>query len=103
LAYSLTFFGGGSGTGIDFSNGYGASSAPNVGTSGHNESGIIGVPSPSISGSGSGVETFTLNYTDEWALDGYDVYLKVNGGSPVFFSRGILDSAPAPNSSLPPA
>ncbi|HVS42277.1 MAG TPA: pilus assembly protein TadG-related protein [Candidatus Dormibacteraeota bacterium] len=103
LAYSLTFFGGGTGTGIDFSNGYGASSAPNVGTSGHNESGIIGVPSPSISGSGNGVETFTLNYTDEWALDAYDVYLKVNGGSPVFFSQGIWDSAPAPNSSLPPA
>jgi Flp pilus assembly protein TadG len=103
LAYSLTFFGGGTGIGVDFSNGYGSSSIPQVTTSGQNESQIIGTPSPSVTGTGNGLETFTLNYTDEWALDAYDVYIKVNGGSPVFFSQGIWSSAPAANTSLPPA
>jgi Flp pilus assembly protein TadG len=102
LADSLTFFGGGTGIGVDFSNGYGASSAPDIGTSGHNESSIIGTPSPTVTAAGSGFETFTLNYTDEWALDAYDVYLKVDGGSPVFFGQGIWDSAPAANATLPP-
>jgi Flp pilus assembly protein TadG len=102
LAYSLTFFGGGTGIGVDFSNGYGASSAPNIGTSGRNESTVISTPSPSLTGAATGFETFTLHYADEWALDAYDVYIKVDGGSPVFFSQGIWDSAPAPNSTLPP-
>ena len=103
LADSLTFYGGGGGVGVDFSQGYGASSAPVASSSGKSEPQIIGTPAPSVSGSGNGVESFTLNYTDEWAMDGYDAYIKVNGSSPIFFSQGVWDSAPAPNSSLPPA
>lgn len=102
IAYSLTTFGG-SGSAVDFSQGYGAGSQPQIGTSGKNEAEIIGTPAPSVSASSkAGFETFTLNYTDEWALDAYDVYVKVNGGNPVFFSQGVWDSAPPANAVLPP-
>jgi hypothetical protein len=46
--------------------------------------------------------TLTVNYTDEWSLDGYDAYVKVNNGSPVFFSQGIWTNTPGPGSPLPP-
>jgi len=46
--------------------------------------------------------TLTISYTDEWAMDAYDVYIKVNNGSPVFFSQGIWTTTPGPGSPLPP-
>ncbi|HEV7677529.1 MAG TPA: TadE/TadG family type IV pilus assembly protein [Candidatus Dormibacteraeota bacterium] len=102
MAYSLTTFGG-AGTAVDFSVGYGQSTQPQIGTSGNNEAQIIGTPAPSVAASSrSGWETFTLNYTDEWAMDAYDVYVKVNGGNPVFFSKGIWSSAPGAGAVLPP-
>jgi hypothetical protein len=35
-------------------------------------------------------------------LDGYDAYLKVNNGNPVFFSQGIWNPQPAAGDPLPP-
>lgn len=101
LAYSFTTFGGG-GQAVDFSQGYGSAGGPRIGTSGRNESEIIGTPAPSVVAASPGYETFVLNYTDEWALDAYDVYVKVNGGSPRFFSQGIWNSRPPANAVLPP-
>jgi hypothetical protein len=44
----------------------------------------------------------TVNYADEWAMDGYDVYAKINNGSPQFFSQGIWNAPPGPGTPLPP-
>ncbi|MHB8719529.1 MAG: Tad domain-containing protein [Candidatus Dormibacteria bacterium] len=102
LAYSFTSWG--NGTAVNFSGGWGVGT-PQIGTSGHNENSIIGTPAPGnpvASTSHPGDETFTLNYTDEWALDGYDVYIRINGANPVFFSQNEWGPQPASNASLPP-
>ena len=49
-----------------------------------------------------GYTTFTVNYSDEWMMDAYDVYVKVNNASPVFFSQGIWNSTPGAGDPLPP-
>jgi hypothetical protein len=99
LAYTVTTFGG-SGGAVDFQNGYGGGSLPGIGTSGKNETSIIS--SVSLKAAGSGYSTLTVNYTDEWMMDAYDVYVKVNNSSPQFFSQGIWSSTPGPGSPLPP-
>jgi len=100
LAYSFTAFGT-SGT-MDFQSGYGSSSVPGIATSGKNETSIISSVSLAPAAGQPNYSTLTVNYTDEWALDAYDVYVKVNNGSPVFFSQGIWTSSPGPGSPLPP-
>lgn len=98
LAYSFTSFGG-SGR-LDFTSGYGSGSVPGIATSGKNETSLI---SKVVLTAGSpGFSVLTLSYTDEWAMDGYDVYVKVNNGNPVFFSQGIWNPAPAAGAPLPP-
>jgi Putative Flp pilus-assembly TadE/G-like len=101
LAYSFTTFGG-IGNAFDFRNGYGTGSIPSIPTSGKNETSIISsvslVATPGI----SGFSTFTVNYTDEWAMDAYDIYVKINNGSPQFFSQGIWTTTPNPGDPLPP-
>ena len=108
-AYSFTVFGGSSAATIDFSNGYGTGSTPQIATSGHSESSIITSTSYSttnvVSPTGaalSGYGLLSIRYADEWALDGYDTYVKVNGSNPYFFSSGIWSPAPASGSPLPP-
>ena len=100
LAYSLTTFGG-SGGAVDFQNGFGGGSVPGIGTSGKNETSIISSVSLKAAGA-PGYSTLTVNYTDEWMMDAYDVYVKVNNSSPQFFSQGIWNSPPGPGSPLPP-
>jgi hypothetical protein len=98
LAYSFTTFGT-QGT-MDFSQGYGSASVSGIPTSGKNETSIIA--SASLSAAGPGYQTVTVNYTDEWAMDAYDQFIKVNNGSPIFFSQGIWNSVPGPGAPLPP-
>ena len=99
LAYSLTTFGT-SGTAVDFTNAYGSAGSPVIATSGKNESEVI--TSSSLSAAGSGYESFVVKYNDEWALDAYDVYIKINSGAPTFFSQGIWSPVPAANQPQPP-
>ncbi len=99
LAYTVSTFGSSGGT-LDFRNGYGGGSVPGIGTSGRNENSIIG--NPSLTAGPAGYSVFTVPYTDEWMMDAYDVYVKINNGSPQFFSQGIWTSVPGPGTPLPP-
>jgi len=99
LAYTLTIIGSSGGT-MDFTNGYGGGSVPGIGTSGRNENSII--TSVTLKAGAPGFSILTVNYADEWMMDAYDVYVKVNNGSPQFFSQGIWTSPPGPATPLPP-
>lgn len=99
LAYTVTVMGSSGGT-MDFSNGYGGGSVPGIGTSGRNENSII--TSVSLKAGAPGYSVLTVNYADEWMMDAYDVYVKINNGGPQFFSQGIWTTAPGPNTPLPP-
>jgi hypothetical protein len=100
LAYSFTTFGK---PGImDFGQGYGTGSVPGIATSGKNETSIISSVKLAAAVGQPNYSTLTVNYTDEWAMDGYDAYVKVNNGSPVFFSQGIWTSTPGPGAPQPP-
>jgi hypothetical protein len=99
LAYTVTTFGQAGGT-LDFRSGYGGGSVPGIGTSGRNENSIIG--NPTLSAGAPGYSVFTVPYTDEWMMDAYDVYVKINNGSPQFFSQGIWNTVPGPGTPLPP-
>lgn len=98
LAYTFTSFG--TGGQMDFTGGYGTASVPTIATSGKSEPSIIS--SVSLTAAGAGYSTLTVNYTDEWMMDGFDTYVKVNNGSPTFFSQGIWTTTPGPNDPLPP-
>lgn len=107
FAYSLTTFGG-PGNAVDFRADYGGVAQPGVATSGKAEVSLVSSTSltQAVDATGTpipGQETLTINYTDEWALDAYDVYLKVNNAQPVFFSTGVWNPTPAAGSALPPA
>lgn len=99
LAYSVSTFGSSGGT-LDFTQGYGGGSVPGIGTSGRNENSII--TSVNLKAGAPGFSVLTVNYTDEWMMDAYDVYVKLNNGSPQFFSQGIWNSPPGPGTPLPP-
>ena len=99
LAYTLTIIGSSGGT-MDFTNGYGGGSVPGIGTSGRNENSII--TSVTLKAGTPGYSILTVNYADEWMMDAYDVYVKINNGSPQFFSEGIWTSSPGPGTPLPP-
>ena len=107
FAYSYTSFGQSNGVAVDFSQGYGATNSPIV-SSGQQEASLISsvtlVQAKDSSGNPiSGMETLVVTYTDEWALDAYATYVKVNNGNPVFFSQGVWNPAPAANQPQPPA
>jgi Putative Flp pilus-assembly TadE/G-like len=99
MAYSFTTIGAAGGP-MDFSGGYGTGSVPGIGTSGKNETSIIS--SVALKAGQPGFSVLTINYTDEWMMDGYDVYVKLNNGSPQFFSQGIWTTTPGPGAPLPP-
>jgi Flp pilus assembly protein TadG len=100
LAYTFTAFGT-AGT-MDFTGGYGTGSLPLIQTSGKSEPQIVGTVALTAAVGQPGYSTLTVNYTDEWMMDAFDVYVKVNNGSPIFFSQGIWTTTPGPNSPLPP-
>jgi hypothetical protein len=97
FAYSLTMFG--NYGAFDFSNGTGGAATPTGTTSGNLENQIL-QSSTLVAGPTSGTESLVVKYTDEWAMDAYDVYVKVNAGPAVYFSEGIWN--PAPTGTLPP-
>jgi Flp pilus assembly protein TadG len=98
LAYSFTTFGG---SGIfDFRDGYGAGSVGGIATSGKNETSLIS--KVTLVAGAPGMSVLTVSYTDEWSLDGYNAYVKVNNGNPTFFSQGIWNPQPAAGDPLPP-
>ena len=99
LAYSFTTFGK-PGT-LDFSQGYGTGTVPGIQTSGKNETSII-LSTTLTPAATSGYETLTVVYTDEWYMDAYDQFIKVNNGSPQFFSQGIWKTVPTAGAILPP-
>ena len=106
VAYSLTTFSN-PGTAVDFSGGYGTGSQVVVSTA-RLEAQIISsnlvspTPPYKLKDNGDGTETFTVNYGDEYALDAYDTYFKINGGNPIFFSKGYWNPPPGANATLPP-
>ena len=99
LAYSVTIFGQSGGV-MDFTNGYGGGSVPGLGTSGRDETSIIG--NPTLRAGAPGYSVLTVPYQDEYEMDAYDVYVKINNGSPQFFSQGIWNTKPGPGTPLPP-
>jgi hypothetical protein len=101
LAYTFTTFGG-AGNPLDFTLGYGTGSVPSVANSGKNETTVISSVSLVATPGMPGFSTFTVNYSDEWYMDAYDIYVKINNGSPAFFSQGIWTTTPAPGDPLPP-
>ena len=100
LAYSFTTFGQ-PGT-LDFRQAYGSGSVPGIATSGRNETSIISSVQLKAATGQPGFSTLTVNYTDEWAMDGYDAFVKVNNGVPIFFSQGIWSPPPSPGAPQPP-
>jgi Flp pilus assembly protein TadG len=100
LAYSFTSFG--AGGQMDFTGGYGTASVPTIQTSGKSEPQIISSVSLTAAVGQTNYSTLTVNYTDEWMMDGFDTYVKVNNASPQFFSQGIWTTVPGPNAPLPP-
>jgi len=100
LAYSLTTFGTG-GAGVDFGQGPGGGTLPSVTTSGKQEPAMIS--NVKLVSAGAGTESVVIQYGDEWRLDAYDVYIKINSNSPVYFSQGIWNPVPGAGTPLPPA
>jgi Flp pilus assembly protein TadG len=98
-AYSYTSFG--SAGAFDFSSGTGGAATPSVTTSGTQENSIL-VSSVLVPGPTSTTESLVVKYVDEWALDAYDAYVKINANSPVYFSDGIWSPRPTVGQPLPP-
>jgi Flp pilus assembly protein TadG len=98
-AYSFTNFG--SIGAFDYSSGVGGAATPTVTTSGNQENSIL-VSSVLQAGPTATTESLVVKYVDEWALDAYDVYVKVNANSPVYFSDGIWSPRPGGGATLPP-
>ncbi len=101
LAYTFTSFGT-AGPAIDFSKGWGTASTPTPTTAGNDEPEILGQVTyvASLPAPNSGMAQLQITYRDEWALDAYNAYIKVNNDAPVFFSQGIW-SYPS-SATLPP-
>ncbi len=101
LAYSFTTFGS-PGAPLNFNQGTGAATTPIVTTSGNDEPEIL-TGAALVDPKKAGFERVVVTYDDEWKLDAYTAYIKVNNSSPVFFSQGIWSPAPSPSEPLPPA
>jgi Flp pilus assembly protein TadG len=99
IAYSYTAFG--QAGAMDYSNGTGGAATPTVTTSGNQENQILS-SSKLVAGPTPTTESLVVAYTDEWALDAYDAYVKINSNSPVYFSDGIWNPRPILGATLPP-
>lgn len=92
FAYSLDFFGAG-GTAIDFSDGWGSGSSAPTGA-GNNESSLVTIPKNALVAAAPGYEKLTVDYADEWMLDGWDVSVQINSLSTDYLSYAIWSIAP---------
>jgi hypothetical protein len=104
LAYSFTTFGI-PGTAVSFTSGFGVGSGPPpTSTGGRNETEIYAAPAATLTAAVQpGFETLTWHYTDEWKLDAFTTYVKINNTTPVYFSQGIWSPTPGPGVPLPPS
>ncbi len=94
IAYSLTTFGS-PGIANDFSKGLSGASAPIISSAGQYEPSILaGVQL--VPDSNPLNQALVVNYYDEFDLDAFDSYVKVNNGSAVYFSKGLWPGQPAP-------
>jgi hypothetical protein len=100
-AYSFTTFGT-PGFAIDFRKGVGgATSGPPL-IGGRREQEIFA--GMTLSSPKPGYEMVQIQYADEWALDAYTAYVRINFGPPVYFSQGIWVGTPSvvpPNPNSP--
>jgi Flp pilus assembly protein TadG len=104
LAYTYTAFGI-PGAAINFTAGFGVGSGPPAtSTGGRNETEIYATPAATLTAAAtSGWQTLTWHYTDEWKMDAYTAYVKINNTTPVYFSQGIWNPAPGAGVPLPPS
>jgi hypothetical protein len=93
------------GTALSFTSGFGVGSGPPAtATGGRNETEIYAVPAATLTASAKpGFEILTYNYTDEWKMDAYTAYVKINNTTPVYFSQGVWNPAPLAGVPLPPS
>ncbi len=99
-AYSFTTFGS-PGIALDFSKGFGAASYSPVGTSGDEEQEIL-TSATLVDPGKPGFESLVMVYQDEWKLDAYTAYVRINNGPPVFFSEGIWNPPLGAGQAPPP-
>jgi Flp pilus assembly protein TadG len=96
LAYSFTTFGS-AGTAVDFTKGLAGASMPVFSTGGKYEPSIMtGATLQPVAGDPT-KEKLVITYWDEFDLDAFDVYVKINNGNAIYFSKGYW-----PASSTPP-
>jgi hypothetical protein len=95
IAYSLTTFGL-PGIAIDFTKGLSGGSMPVFNTGGlYEPSQLTGVSLLPVAGDPT-KERVVLTYFDEFDLNAFDVYVKVNGGPAIYFSKGLWISSSSP-------
>jgi Flp pilus assembly protein TadG len=94
LAYSLTTFGS-AGASVDFRKGLSGASAPIISTAGQYEASILS-DIKLVPDTNPAKQKLVVSYYDEFDLDAFDAYVKINNGSAVYFSKGLWPTAPAP-------
>jgi hypothetical protein len=95
IAYSLTTFGV-PGIAVDFTKGLAGGSMPVFNTGGlYEPSQLTGVSLLPVAGD-STKEKVVLTYFDEFDLNAFDVYVKINNGPAIYFSKGLWPTSPAP-------
>jgi hypothetical protein len=95
IAYSLTTFGL-PGTAIDFTKGLAGGSMPVFNTSGlYEPSQLTGVSLLPVAGD-STKQKVVLTYFDEFDLNAFDVYVKINNGPAVYFSKKLWTGYTSP-------
>ncbi|MDQ6711677.1 MAG: hypothetical protein M3Z28_00595, partial [Candidatus Dormibacteraeota bacterium] len=101
IAYSLTAFGL-PGIAIDFTKGLAGASMPVFNTGGlYEPSQLTSVSLQPVVGD-STKERVVVTYFDEFDLDASDVYVKINSGPAIYFSKGFWSSSPTPPPNLNP-
>ena len=95
IAYSLTTFGL-PGVAVDFTKGLAGGTMPVFTTGGQYEPSMLtSVALQPVAGD-STKEQVVLNYWDEFDLDAFDVYVKINNGQAIYFSKGLWASSSSP-------
>lgn len=92
-AYSMDFFGQ-AGTAVNFSGGWGSGGQSPTVSSGTREPGLVHIPSNALTASGSSSETLTVDYTDEWMMDAWDLSIQINSLTTYYFSQPIWSISP---------
>lgn len=67
----------------------------------HEQSVLVPGSATLVKGSQANTEVFTINYTDEWPMDGSDVEVGINGDPAVSFAGGASSITGAPGDQAP--